>query len=130
MTHLLSWSYTLKPMTSRLAELLRCHRPVLGCTLALVVWFGSTVLSAAQRSNVGLSSSAWPAGSARESGTAGSTSAQGARQDQTGRDAAEAEYPSLRLSGFGDFAFARQNKSEGTRGFSEGQFVLHLTSAL
>ena len=40
------------------------------------------------------------------------------------------EYPSLHLSGFADVDFATQNKSEGPRGFSEGQFVLHLASAL
>jgi len=40
------------------------------------------------------------------------------------------EYPSLRLSGFGNVDVAVQNKSEGSRGFSEGQFVLHLASAL
>src|SRR5207244_12895665 len=40
------------------------------------------------------------------------------------------EYPSLKLSGFGNIDFAAQNKSEGPRGFSEGQFVLHLVSAL
>jgi hypothetical protein len=34
------------------------------------------------------------------------------------------------LSGFADVDFAAQNKSEGPRGFSEGQFVLHLASAL
>jgi len=40
------------------------------------------------------------------------------------------EYPSLHLAGFGDVDFANQDKSEGPRGFSEGQFVLHLVSAL
>jgi hypothetical protein len=40
------------------------------------------------------------------------------------------EYPSLHLSGFGDIDFADQNRSEGPRGFSEGQFVLHFVSAL
>jgi hypothetical protein len=40
------------------------------------------------------------------------------------------EYPSLHLSGFGDIDLAAQPSSEGPRGFSEGQFVLHLASAL
>jgi hypothetical protein len=40
------------------------------------------------------------------------------------------EYPSLRLSGFGDVNVATQSASEGPRGFTEGQFVLHLASAL
>jgi hypothetical protein len=58
------------------------------------------------------------------------TGAERTSQGQVGSVAAEPEYPSLRLSGFGDFGFARQNKPEGARGFSEGQFVLHLSSAL
>src|SRR5437867_2011201 len=40
------------------------------------------------------------------------------------------EYPSLHLSGFADVDFSAQRRSEGARGFSEGQFVLHLASAL
>ncbi len=42
----------------------------------------------------------------------------------------ENEYPSLHLSGFGDVNFLAQKRPEGSRGFSEGQFVLHLASAL
>jgi len=44
--------------------------------------------------------------------------------------ATQPEYPSLHLSGFADVNFAAQDKSEGPRGFSEGQFVLHLAAAL
>jgi hypothetical protein len=40
------------------------------------------------------------------------------------------QYPLLRISGFADLNFSAQKRSEGTRGFSEGQFVLHLASAL
>ena len=40
------------------------------------------------------------------------------------------QYPSLRVSGFADVNFSAQRRSEGARGFSEGQFVLHLASAL
>ena len=40
------------------------------------------------------------------------------------------EYPSLHVSGFADVDFSAQRRSEGARGFSEGQFVLHLVSAL
>src|SRR5437879_4912099 len=54
---------------------------------------------------------------------------QNTQADQTARDA-QSEYPSLHLSGFADVDFAAQDKSEGPRGFSEGQFVLHLASAL
>jgi hypothetical protein len=42
----------------------------------------------------------------------------------------DSEYPVFRLSGFADVDFADQAKSEGARGFSEGQFVLHLAAAL
>jgi len=44
--------------------------------------------------------------------------------------AEEGEYPRLRLAGFGDFNFSRERRIEGPRGFSVGQFVLHLTSQL
>src|SRR5579862_469201 len=40
------------------------------------------------------------------------------------------EYPSLHISGFGDVNYVDQDKSEGTRGFALGQFVLHMASAL
>src|SRR5436190_2616969 len=40
------------------------------------------------------------------------------------------EYPSLKITGFADINFAAQDTSEGARGFSEGQFVLHLAAAL
>ena len=57
----------------------------------------------------------------------------GQTHDLTGQDAAPpavAQYPSLHLVGFGDIDFASQDKSEGPRGFTEGQFVLHFASAL
>ena len=38
--------------------------------------------------------------------------------------------PRFTLQGFGDFDMASQPKTEGSRGFSEGQFTLHLVSAL
>ncbi len=40
------------------------------------------------------------------------------------------EYPSLHISGFANIDYAAQSASEGPRGFDEGQFVLHLASAL
>jgi len=43
---------------------------------------------------------------------------------------AAVEYPSFHLSGFADVNFASQKASDGARGFTEGQFVLHLASAL
>jgi hypothetical protein len=49
--------------------------------------------------------------------------------DQTTREA-QPEYPSLHLSGFADINLAAQNRSEGARGFTEGQLTLHLVSAL
>ena len=50
--------------------------------------------------------------------------------DQPASGGPATEYPSLRLSGFGNIDVAAQNTSEGPRGFSEGQFVLHMASAL
>ena len=40
------------------------------------------------------------------------------------------EYPSLKISGFGDINFARTEHVEGPRGFFEGQLTLHMASAL
>ena len=40
------------------------------------------------------------------------------------------EYPSFRLSGFGDVNFAKTKHIEGPRGFFEGQFTLHMASEL
>jgi hypothetical protein len=56
-------------------------------------------------------------------------------QDQPAPDphqmpAGESEGPHLRLAGFGDINFSRQQRTEGARGFSLGQFALHLTSQL
>lgn len=53
-----------------------------------------------------------------------------AAQPHTEESPPAPEYPSLRLSGFGNLDFAAQKSSEGPRGFNEGQFVLHLASAL
>jgi len=44
--------------------------------------------------------------------------------------AGTSEYPSLHISGFADVDYTNQDKSEGARGFSLGQFVLHMASAL
>jgi hypothetical protein len=40
------------------------------------------------------------------------------------------EYPSLKISGFGDVNFARTKRLEGSRGFFEGQLTLHMASEL
>jgi hypothetical protein len=49
--------------------------------------------------------------------------------DQTMREA-QPEYPSLHIAGFGDVDFAAVNRNDGARGFTEGQFTLHMVSAL
>jgi hypothetical protein len=100
------------------------------CAMALAVWLASPLLCAAQQSTAFRSPSVCAAGSTCKQHDETGTGAGSAQPDQANRDAAEPEYPSLNLSGFSDFAFAAQNKSGGTRGFSEGQFVLHFTSAL
>jgi len=40
------------------------------------------------------------------------------------------EYPSLKISGFGDVNFAKTKRVEGPRGFFEGQLTLHMASEL
>ena len=54
----------------------------------------------------------------------------GSHADQPPPEAPAVEYPMFHLSGFADIDVSAQNRSEGPRGFSEGQFVLHLASAL
>jgi hypothetical protein len=40
------------------------------------------------------------------------------------------EYPAVHFSGFADIDVSAQSRSEGARGFSEGQFALHVAAAL
>jgi hypothetical protein len=40
------------------------------------------------------------------------------------------EYPAIHFSGFGDIDVSAQSRSEGSRGFSEGQFAMHVAAAL
>src|SRR5437773_2300805 len=87
--------------------------------LVLAVWLGLPFVSAAQ--TIGSPSSIADSQSPHDDQT---------HQGGTSPDTGSAEYPSLHVSGFGNADFAAQNKSEGPRGFSEGQFVLHLVSAL
>jgi len=59
-----------------------------------------------------------------------------AQQDSHEHDAAaaqgagDASYPSLKIAGFGDVNFSATDKPEGPKGFSLGQFVLHMASEL
>jgi hypothetical protein len=50
--------------------------------------------------------------------------------DQQPPPGEQAQYPSLKLSGFADINFADTKTREGPQGFSLGQFTLHLASAL
>ena len=50
--------------------------------------------------------------------------------DQRMAEVAPAEYPSLKLTGFSDINFSATDQPGAPSGFSEGQFALHLTSAL
>jgi hypothetical protein len=88
--------------------------------LVLGAWLVLSGLSAAQQSGT-----LAPAGDGQDA-----HDAQTGHAGQTNPGDAVPEYPSLRLSGFGNLDFSAQNRSEGPRGFSEGQFVLHLASAL
>src|SRR4051812_27271948 len=44
--------------------------------------------------------------------------------------AEQKEYPSLKISGFGDVDYSATDKPEGPKGFNLGQFVLHMASEL
>jgi hypothetical protein len=94
--------------------------PFLRSALVLAVWLQSPGVLAAQGVE--------PVSLIAEGKTA--RDGQATQPGGTSSDAPVAEYPSLHLSGFGNVDFASQNKSEGPRGFSEGQFVLHFVSAL
>jgi hypothetical protein len=85
--------------------------------LVLAVSFAAPLVSAAQSPSAG-------------SSNAGAHDEQAPHPGQSGAEPPGSEYPSLRLSGFGNVDFAAQSASEGPRGFNEGQFVLHLASAL
>lgn len=87
------------------------------------VWLGLSAFPAAQQAE-GLPQSVTDAAVAR------AHAEQGMPGMAAGQPAAVAEYPSLRFAGFGNIDFAAQDQTEGPRGFSEGQFVLHLVSAL
>src|SRR5262245_53103067 len=50
--------------------------------------------------------------------------------DQAPQTSEQGDYPSLRIAGFGDVNFSATKNVEGPRGFSQGQFALHMTSAL
>ena len=90
--------------------------------LALAAWLTSPHFASAQDVSPSLPS------------TPDASTAQGSQPEPaTGAQppaGAVTEYPSLHLSGFADIDFAAQDKSQGPRGFSEGQFVLHFASAL
>ena len=42
----------------------------------------------------------------------------------------QSDYPRLKITGFGDLSFVSTKRIDGPRGFVEGQFVLHMASAL
>jgi hypothetical protein len=42
----------------------------------------------------------------------------------------QSEYPSLKITGFGDVDYSATRRPEGSRGFTLGQFVLHMASEL
>jgi hypothetical protein len=89
--------------------------------LALTAWLATPHLASAQEADPFRPSA--PAASTAQAG-------QGQPPDHTQPPVGVTEYPSLHLSGFADINFAEQDKTEGPRGFSEGQFVLHVASAL
>src|SRR6267154_2634522 len=95
--------------------------------LALAAWLAWPHLASAQDVELSRPTSS-PARTAPAASPAPAGQGQPADHDQP--PPGVTEYPSLHLSGFADVDFAAQNKAEGARGFSEGQFVLHVASAL
>ena len=51
-------------------------------------------------------------------------------QDVSGTPAGSASFPSLHIAGFSDINFQATDRKGATSGFNEGQFILHLSSAL
>src|SRR6185503_2722346 len=56
--------------------------------------------------------------------------ARGQAHEMTAAPPDQRQYPSLKLSGFGDINFSATDKPEGPRGFSLGQLALHMASEL
>jgi hypothetical protein len=52
------------------------------------------------------------------------------QHDEPPQSSEQPEYPSLKITGFGDINYLNTHRPEGARGFTEGQFVLHMASAL
>ncbi len=94
-----------------------CARISRQLALVSALWLGLAAFPAAQQTQ----------GPPQSTADAASAHAQ---DTHAGPPATSAEYPSLHLAGFGNIDFADQDKAEGARGFSEGQFVLHLVSSL
>ena len=59
-----------------------------------------------------------------------STAASGHDHGTSMEPVGETSYPTFKLSGFSDIAFSASDKPGTHSGFSEGQFVLHISSAL
>ena len=104
-----------------------CNAAGVRAALALAACLTGPHLASAQ--GVALSPPASSTASTAPAASPGQAS-QGQPSDHDQPPPGVTEYPSLHLSGFADIDFAAQDKSEGPRGFSEGQFVLHVASAL
>jgi hypothetical protein len=71
-----------------------------------------------------------PAPAAAPPEIAAAAPAAGAGHDHGTPIEAQTSYPSLKLSGFGDIDYSASDKKGTNSGFEEGQFVLHVSSAL
>ncbi len=71
-----------------------------------------------------------PAAAAATPEIAAATPAAGAGHDHGTPIEAQTSYPSLKLSGFGDINYSASDAKGTHSGFNEGQFVLHISSAL
>jgi hypothetical protein len=63
-------------------------------------------------------------------GAMAATRARAQQHDEPAPAGEQREYPTLKITGFGDINFLATHRPEGPRGFTEGQFVLHMASEL
>jgi hypothetical protein len=91
---------------------------ILGGALAVMLWAMPAVL------NAGQSAPSPPDQASQEHAL------QAAQEHAPPSPRPAIEYPAVHFSGFADIDVSAQSKSEGPRGFSEGQFALHVAAAL
>src|SRR5437868_1273368 len=103
--------------------MLTSHRTVLGRAMCRISVCSALVCAIVTATSVRIGAQGVPAQSA-------STQAAAMQHDEPPQSSEQPEYPSLKITGFGDINYLSTHHPEGARGFTEGQFVLHMASAL